>query len=186
MRNGATMRLTTKIFSLVLLLVGSPAIAGEPVTGPVIDNYGPVFAVPQGSYNLLPDQQYKVVMDVGKGPEDPAQLNRSIESAARFLNMQARNGTSRENLKMAVVLHGSGARAALNEQAHAKHFKVSNGSKGLIEALGNAGVDIYICGQTAAYYGYGPEDLLPQITMAVSAMTVHVRLQQEGYRAILF
>ena len=180
------MRLTNKIFFLILLLVGSPAIASEPVTGPVIDNFGPVFTVPQGSYNLLPDQQYKVVMDVGKGPEDPAQLNRSIESAARFLNMQTRNGTPPENLKMAIVLHGSGARAALNEQAHSKHFSVPNGSKGLVEALGKAGVDIYICGQTAAYYGYGPDDLLPQVTMAVSAMTVHVRLQQEGYRAILF
>jgi hypothetical protein len=137
------MHLTTKIFILVLLLGGTLAIAGEPVTGPVIDNYGPVFAVPQGSYNLLPDQQYKVVMDVSKGPEDPVTLNRSIESAARFLNMQARNGTAPENLKMAIVLHGSGARAALNEQAHAIHFSVPNGSKGLVEALGKAGVDIY-------------------------------------------
>jgi intracellular sulfur oxidation DsrE/DsrF family protein len=180
------MRLITKSLFFVSMLVGTSVIAGEPVTGPVVDNFGPVFAVPEGSYNLLPDQQYKVVMDIGKGPEDPVELNRSIESAARFLNMQARNGTLPENLKMAVVLHGSGARAALNEQAHSKHFSVPNGSKGLVEALGNAGVDIYICGQTAAYYGYGPDDLLPQITMAVSAMTVHVRLQQEGYQAILF
>ena len=180
------MHLITKLLFLVLLLGGTPAIAAEPVTGPVIDNYGPVFAVPKGSYNLVPDQQYKVVMDVGKGPEDPAKLNRSIESAARFLNMQARNGTASKNLKMAIVLHGSGARAALNEQAHSKHFSVPNGSKGLVEALGKAGVDIYICGQTAAYYGYTPDDLLPQVTMAVSAMTVHVRLQQEGYQAILF
>jgi intracellular sulfur oxidation DsrE/DsrF family protein len=52
--------------------------------------------------------------------------------------------------------------------------------------LGNAGVGIYLCGQTAAYYDYAPDNLLPQVTMAVSAMTVHVRLQQEGYRAILF
>jgi len=180
------MRLITKALFPVLLLVSMLSIAGELVTGPVIDNFGPVFAVPQDSYNLVPDQQYKVVMDVGKGPEDPAQLNRSIESAARFLNMQARNGTPPENLKMAIVLHGSGARAALNEQAHSKHFEVPNGSKGLVEALGKAGVDIYICGQTAAYYGYAPDDLLPQVTMAVSAMTVHVRLQQEGYQAILF
>ena len=180
------MRLSIKVFFFILWIVGSPAIASEPATGPVIDNYGPVFAVPQGSYNLLTDQQYKVVMDVGKSPEDPTELNRIIESAARFLNMQAHNGTPPENLKMAVVLHGSGARAALNEQAHAKHFNVPNGSKGLVEALGKAGVDIYICGQTAAYYGYGPDDLLPQVTMAVSAMTVHVRLQQEGYQAILF
>ncbi len=100
--------------------------------------------------------------------------------------MHARNGIAPENMKMAVVLHGSGARAALNGEAHIKHFDVSNGSKGLIEELGKAGVDIYICGQTAAYYGYTPTDLLPQVTLAVSAMTVHVRLQQEGYQAILF
>jgi intracellular sulfur oxidation DsrE/DsrF family protein len=183
---GTNMHIIIKMFFLALLLVGTSAIAGEPTPGPVIDNYGPVFAVPQGSYNLVADQQYKVVMDVGKGPDNPAELNRNIESAARFLNMQARNGTPPENLKMAIVLHGSGARAALNEQAHSEHFSVPNGSKGLVEALGNAGVDIYICGQTAAYYGFGPNDLLPQVTVAVSAMTVHVRLQQEGYRAILF
>jgi intracellular sulfur oxidation DsrE/DsrF family protein len=180
------MRLIIRMLFLALLLVSAPSIAGEPAPGPVIDNFGPVFAVPQDSYNLVPDQQYKVVMDVGKGPDNPAELNRNIESAARFLNMQARNGTPPENLKMAIVLHGSGARAALNEPAHSKHFSVPNGSKGLVEALGNAGVDIYICGQTAAYYGYGSDDLLPQVTVAVSAMTAHVRLQQEGYQAILF
>ena len=179
-----------RIFGLfvipALVLMGMTAHAAEPVQGPVVENYGSVFAVPEGSYNLAPDQPYKVIMDVGKGPEDPAKLNRSIESAARFLNMHARNGIAPENMKMAVVLHGSGARAALNGEAHIKHFDVSNGSKGLIEELGKAGVDIYICGQTAAYYGYTPTDLLPQVTLAVSAMTVHVRLQQEGYQAILF
>jgi hypothetical protein len=40
--------------------------------------------------------------------------------------------------------------------------------------------------QMAAYCGYAPGDLLPQVTLAVSAMTVHVRLQEEGYRAVMF
>ena len=114
------------------------------------------------------------------------ELNRSIESAARFLNLHARNGIPAKNLELAVVLHGSGARAALTPEAHMKYFELPNGSQGLVEALGEAGVAIYICGQTAAYYGYGTDELLPQITLAVSAMSVHVRLQQEGYQAILF
>ncbi len=173
-------------FLLLLFLIAGPAVAAEPVTGPVIAGYGPVFAVPDGSFNLDPNQQYKVLMDIGKGPDDPAELNRSIESAARFLNLHARNGIKPENLKLAISLHGSGARAALNERAHLDHFKVPNGSQGLVEALGRAGVAIYICGQTASYYGYAADDLLPGITLAASAMTVHVRLQQEGYRAILF
>ena len=180
------MRSSTKPLLLAGLLAGFNVLAAEPHLGPVIEHYGPVFDVPEGSFNLDPAQKYGVVMDVGKGPDDPAELNRGIESAARFLNLHARNGIEPGNLEMAVVLHGSGARAALNGPAHEKHFGVANANQGLLEELGQAGVKIYLCGQTAAYYGYAPNDLLPQVTMAVSAMTVHVRLQQEGYRGILF
>jgi len=180
------MQLIIKSFLFMSLLLPSMAIADGPETGPVVNGYGPVFAVPKGSFNLDQEQSYKIIMDVGKGPDDPAQLNRGIESAARLLNMSARNGIKPENLELAVVLHGSGARAALNDRSHNEHFEVANGSKGLLEELGRAGVDIYICGQTAAYYGYRAEDLLPEVTLAVSAITAHVRLQQEGYRAILF
>lgn len=171
---------------LALVFVSMQSMASDPVTGPVIKSYGPVFAVPDGSFNLEPDRHYKIVMDIGSGPEDPSELNRNIETAARFLNMHSRNGIKPENLELAVVLHGSGARAALTQEAHEKHFSVPNGSRQLIEELGSAGVAIYICGQTAGYHGYHSEDLLSEVSMAVSAMTVHVRLQQEGYQAILF
>ena len=175
------------VCSLVLsLLYAAHGIAAEPQLGPVVEGYGPVYPVPADSFNLDPAQHYKVVMDVGQGPEDPAGPNRGIESAARFLNLHARNGIEPAKLEMAVVLHGAAARAALSDEAHGKLYDVPNGSRGLVEALGRAGVPIYLCGQTAAYHGYAPEDLLPQVRLAVSAMTVHVRLQQEGYRAILF
>ncbi len=180
------MQRTITQLCFALVFVSMQSMASDPVTGPVIKSYGPVYSVPDGSFNLEPDRHYKIVMDIGSGPEDPSELNHNIETAARFLNMHSRNGIKPENLQMVVVLHGSGARAALNEAAHAKLFNVPNGSQQLIEELGSAGVAIYICGQTAGYHGYGAEDLLPEITMAVSAMTVHVRLQQEGYQAILF
>jgi len=149
-------RSSTKPLVLAGLLAAFNVLAAEPQLGPVIENHGPVFDVPEGSFNLDPAQKYGVVMDIGKGPDDPAELNRSIESAA------------------------------LNGPAHEKHFGVENANQGLLEDLGRAGVKIYLCGQTAAYYGYAPNDLLPQVAVAVSAMTVHARLQQEGYRGILF
>lgn len=173
-------------FGLLLLCLSFQLSASEPTTGPLINNYGPVFAVPDGSFNLLSNQDYKILMDIGKGPDDPAELNRRIESAARFLNLHARNGIKPENLKLAIVLHGSAVHAALNDEAYSEHFLVENANKKLITELKNAGVDIYICGQSAAYNAYTPGDLLPEVTMAVSAMTVHVRLQQEAYQAILF
>ena len=43
------------------------------------------------------------------------------------------------------------------------------------------GVYIYVCGQSAAYYDVATEDLLPGVDMALSAMTAHTMLQQQGY-----
>jgi intracellular sulfur oxidation DsrE/DsrF family protein len=175
-----------QLLMLACLGLQFPVLAADPMTGPVIDAYGPVFVVPPGSFNLEQGKQYRIVMDISSGPDDPADLNRNIESAARFLNMHARNGIKPENLQLAIVLHGSAAGAALDDIAHREHFGVPNGSKGLVEALGEAGVQFYLCGQSAGYRGYQAENLLPQVTMAVSAMTAHVRLQQEGFRAIMF
>ena len=171
---------------LFFLFLSFQAYASEPVTGPAVENYGPVYAVPEGSFNLDPKHKYKIIMDIGKGPDDPSALNRNIESAARFLNMHSRNGVKPENLELAIVLHGSGTHSALTDEAYGEKFLLSNPSKDLIKSLTNAGVHIYICGQSAAFNGYSKEDLLTETNMAVSAMTVHVRLQQEGYQAILF
>jgi intracellular sulfur oxidation DsrE/DsrF family protein len=171
---------------ILSILLATPAQAAGPSTGPAVELFGPVYAVPEGSFNLDSGMGYKVIMDVGKGPEDPADLNRSIESAARFLNMNARNGIDAGKVELAVVLHGSAGRAALTDEAHAEHFGTPNPNKAMLKELGQAGVEIYLCGQTAAHRGFSPDQLMPQVTLAVSAMTVHVRLQQEGYRAILF
>lgn len=170
----------------VSILIVSNIFGAEPRTGPLVESYGPVFEVPEGSFNLAPDQQYKIVMDVGEGPEDAAAINRGIESAARLLNMSVRNGIKPENLRMAIVLHGTAARAALSNEAHSRHSTGANPNSGLLAELGKAGVDVYLCGQSAAYRGYSPADLLPGVDIAVSAMTAHVRLQQDGYRAVLF
>ena len=52
---------------------------------------------------------------------------------------------------------------------------------GLIAALTDHGVRIIVCGQSAAYYDVATDDLLPGVEMALSAMTAHALLQQQGY-----
>jgi intracellular sulfur oxidation DsrE/DsrF family protein len=51
----------------------------------------------------------------------------------------------------------------------------------LIGALTDAGVRIILCGQTAAYRDISKDDLLPNVELALSAMTAHAQLQQSGY-----
>ena len=54
-------------------------------------------------------------------------------------------------------------------------------SAGLIAALTGQGVRIIVCGQSAVYYEVATDDLLPGVEMALSAMTAHAVLQQQGY-----
>lgn len=144
-------------------------------TGPLIEKYGPVAAVP-GAAPLAKDTVFNVAFDVlerdGEGT-----LNRRFESAARFLNMNAAAGVAPNNMKLAVVIHGAAVADVTLDEVYGGH----NVNAELIAALLANRVRIIVCGQSAAFRGVKAADLLPGVEMAVSAMTAHALLQQKGY-----
>jgi intracellular sulfur oxidation DsrE/DsrF family protein len=171
------------VFCIFLL---ADALAAGPQTGPVIKAYGPVFEVPEGALNLKARKTYKVSMDVSATGESSHDINRYIESAARFLNLHARNGIEPENIEFAIIVHGQAGKDLLTDAAYQARFSHANPNTGLLNALGEAEVKIYLCGQTAAFRGFGEKELNPSVILALSAMTAHVRLQAEGYTLIPF
>jgi len=125
--------------------------------------------------------KFKVAFDAAKAAE-PGKANRTLNSAARFINMHAAAGVPEKNMKLAVIVHGPAAFDLLNAQTYAaKHEGAENGSAALIKALTEQGVRVILCGQTAAYRDISKADLLPGVEMALSAMTAHALLQQNGY-----
>lgn len=160
--------------------------ADGPQTGPVIDGFGPVFEVPEGSMNLEKGKHYKISMDVSATADSNDELNRRLESAARFMNMHARNGIKVEHMEFAIIVHGPAGKDILTDEAYAARFNQPNPNTAMLNALSDVGVRIYLCGQTAAYRGFDVEELSPAVTIALSAMTAHVRLQSEGYTLIPF
>ena len=171
---------------VLFVFVAGNMYAAEPQTGPVSKDFGPVFEVPEGSWNLHKGVHYKVSMDVSATGDSSSDLNRHLESAARFLNLHARNGIDPKNIEFAIIVHGSAGKDLLTDAAYQARFEVPNPNTAMLNALGDAGVDIYLCGQTAAYRGFAAGELNPVVTMALSAMTAHVRLQSEGYTLIPF
>ena len=125
-------------------------------------------------------------MDVVDVAEFPGDANRHLVSAARFLNMHARNGIPQENIEFALIVHGRAAKDLLTNAAYEARYNEENPNAELLKELHAAGVSIYLCSQTAAFRGMAPEEFSPAVTMALSAMTAHVRLQQEGYTLIPF
>lgn len=171
---------------LFLSIFLSAAQAAESQTGPVIEGFGPVYGVPESAYNLKKDTHYKVAMDVSATADFSSDLNRHFASAARFLNMHARNGINPGDIEFAIIVHGSAAKDLLIDEAYHELYDEPNPNTAMLNLLSQAGVKIYLCGQTAAHRGYAVKDLHPAVMMALSAMTAHVRLQSEGYTLIPF
>ena len=113
-------------------------------------------------------------------------LNRHMESAARFLNLHARNGIDPGHIEFAIVVHGSAGKDLLKDDAYEARFGESNPNTAMLAALHKAGVVIYLFGQTAAHRGFAAEELNPAVSLTLSAMTAHVRLQSEGFTLIPF
>lgn len=157
---------------------------GTPSTGPLISKFGKVYYVPNAEPLTRKDKVYRVIFDVSDSPADSNQVNASIESLARFLNMHVRIGLPPANLQLALILHGTAAKDGLNHEAYRARFGIDNPNLELLGALADAGVQAYLCGQTASKQGIEPRELTRPVKMALSAMTALVVLQERGYRLI--
>lgn len=157
----------------------------DPQFGPVIEGRGPwvpveaTWAAPQG-------HRYQVVFDIGPASDDRSANSSQIESVARFINMHVGSGVPLEDLDVAIVLHGGAGRYALSATEYEARFDVAHPEANLLQQLADAGVSIALCGQTAAYYGYGNEQLHPAVDMALSAMSVVTYLQNQGWAIIKY
>ena len=89
-------------------------------------------------------------------------------------------------MKLAVVFHGKASFDVANSGKYGETYageenKPENKNAAIIKALTEHGVRVILCGQSATYYGIKNEDMLPGVEMALSAMTAHAVLQQQGY-----
>ena len=176
------MHKTLFVALLPLLAITQPASAQMEnfKTGPVFEDFGPTAPVEQ-SQPVAKDAMFKVSFDVAKAA-DPGKLNRTIESAARFINMHVAAGVPEENIRIAIVVHG-GAAFDLTRQEFfaARKDGAKNASAAAIAQLQDHGVNFYLCGQSAAAHGISNADLLPGVQMSLSAMTAHALLQQQEF-----
>ncbi|MEO1656226.1 MAG: DsrE family protein [Pseudomonadota bacterium] len=147
--------------------------------GPLIPEFG-VIADVEGREALPDNAAFKVAYDVTAGAE-PGEVSRSLTTGARFLNMHAAAGVKPENMQLAFVLHGSSVFDVVRDARYQAQHGEDNATAALVEELLKHNVQIFVCGQSAAYQDVATDDLLPGVKMSLSAMTAHALLQQEGY-----
>ncbi|MCL1078224.1 hypothetical protein D5R81_09875 [Parashewanella spongiae] len=174
---------SAKLFLLFLIsLYAHSAYAGSEVlsSGPVFKKFGKIAAV-DTSFNIPKDMKFKVAFDMSKAAE-VGEPNRNLNTLGRFINMHVASGVELENITLAMVVHGKAVADLANDDFYGKRNDGANNSnKSMVASLTKQGVKIIICGQSAAYYDLKQSDLLPNVDMALSAMTAHAILVQQGF-----
>lgn len=155
-------------------------------TGPLIDGFGKAYLINNADLQLNTNAEYKVIFDIYTDNSKGNQINPLLNTVARFLNMHAQQGVLKENMKVAVILHGAATKSALSSDAYQKKFETSNPNSDLIRKLNNADVAIYVCGQSYFASGYQLNDKSSDVKLALSALTALVEYQTNGYQLINF
>jgi intracellular sulfur oxidation DsrE/DsrF family protein len=163
--------------------VPDKAVAPTPQPGsPVIKTHGTVVGMPEAAQQ--PRQGSKIVVDVTAGG-DPGKLNPAVAKVAKYLNIYAAAGREPADCNIAVVFHGDATLAILNPDAYGAEFATEgNPNTELLMQLHEAGVEMYVCGQSLDSKGKSQDDVLVFVETAVSALTACVNLQSDGYAYI--
>lgn len=169
----------------VLAFAACPAAAQDEAkfqAGPVF-TFGKVTAV-DSDLPITPRTELKALF-TGYEPAKPGEMNNEFNNAARFINMNVAAGVPEKNVHVAIVLHGGASWDVVNDAAYGrKNDGKTNGSAAAIADLVAHGVQIYVCGQSAAFLGIEKKDLLPGVKLALSAMDAAVLLQAQGYQLV--
>lgn len=159
----------------LLISVSFAVLAEDPTMGPVVDEYGPTYKVDERDVALPDGFVYKTVFDIGQDPK-PDEVNRYLVTVARFLNMHVRNGVSIEEMNLAIVVHGAATRNLVKAD--------DNPNLQLLGKLQEAGVRVYLCGQSMVHSGIRKDELANGVQVGLSAMTQLTILQADGYALI--
>ena len=186
---------TVIAFALATLLTTTPFAdpTGEPqYKHTVIKNHGGIVVLPDAAQQ--PKKNSKVILDITADKVEGGVIL-GLDRAALILNEYTEAGVGIDNgFKMAIILHGAATKAALSHEGYAKHTdsyktdlgKTNNPNLELIQELKKAGVNIYVCGQALAHHGYATSEVAPDVKVAVSAATVNINVQMDGYAYIPF
>lgn len=152
-----------------------------PLEFPQIEGYGSVVSLPEAGER--PRVGGRVVFDT-TAAAPAGKPSRGLESAARLVNLYAKEGLAGARPQIAVILHHDAMTAALGDAAHERSGGGSNPNRELVEKLLTSGVEVWVCGQALVRGGQTPADVMPGIKVAVSAIVFNINRQQDGWAVL--
>jgi len=148
---------------------------------PMIKNYGPMNSLPGAAVQPDKSIKYRIIFEITRVAPSPDKVNPGLDRVARFLNVMAASGIMPKEMELAAVIHGPAASAVLKNEIFNDRFKMDNPNERIIKDLKEAGVKLYVCGQTLADNGFEHQWVNEQIAIALAALVVVPTYQLKGY-----
>lgn len=170
---------------ILLLLLSSTEVFAQEAQFPIIKNFGGIYEIPD-SVDPEQDMEYNIVIDLKTLQRDKASLNPGLNNVARMMNLHGLGGVKAEDLRVAVVIHGGATDLVINNEAYQKRYELDNPNLELIDTLKQAGVEIFVCGQSLIAREYGFNEINPQVTKGLSMLTVFTTYMNKRYKPLVF
>lgn len=153
---------------------------------PVIKHYGTVTEVPFSVENPDTKMDYKVVVEVSSDNTKPENVHEFFEKVAAVVNLHALGGIPANKLHVVMVIHSAAAQFVVNNDEYKKKYNTDNPNIPLFKELKDAGVKIFVCGQSLNKRNIAKENVTPEVSPALSAITTLTTYQLKGYALLKY
>ncbi len=153
---------------------------------PVIKNFGTVSEVPYAVEKPDPKLDYKIVVEVSTDNPKPELVHEFFEKVAAVVNLHALGGVPAAKLHVVMVIHGPAAQYVVNDETYRKKFNMANPNSALFTALKEGGVKVFVCGQSVIKRDIDPKTIVPEVDVALSAITTLTTYQLKGYALLKY
>ncbi len=171
------------IVGFLILLSGSQLYGQD--ASPYVPDYGAIHDL-ENVIKPDPAKDYKIVIDLKTDQSNPKQINYGLNNVARMLNLHGVGGVPLQNLYVSVAIHGGATNVVLSDAAYKGRYGVINPNRELIKQLKEAGVNLYVCGQSLKARGYDFGETDTNIEIGLSMLTIVTERLMDGYGLLVF
>ena len=173
-------------FTTFIMLCVLPVFAfAQERVGPQVQDYGLIYDIPQ-AVQPDPSISFQIVVDVKTSSDKPKFINPGLFNLARLVNLHVAGGVDPSNLHIVAAIHGGATFSTLDNKGYNKKYGMDNPNMELINQLKDAGVQLFVCGQSLMTRNKGLDNINPQVAISLSAMTVVTEHQAKGYGLLKF
>ena len=171
--------------SIIVFITLSYSALAQEAKFPIVEGFGGIYEI-DGAINPETDLEYKIVIDLKTLQRDKESINPGLNNVARMMNLHGLGGVTPENLSVVVVIHGGATDVILDNQTYKSRYELDNPNIELIEALKEAGTEIFVCGQSLLARNYALDSVNKEVKIGLSMLTTFTTHMHKGYVPLIF